>query len=257
VAKVPLGIAPAAPQESETKPGETKPAEPKPAETKQAETKAPETKLEATPPEPTPEPPQTVTAQPVPVEPPPPAPPEKQLEQALPPVEAPAAPLTMRDFVKAAPAPPSPPPAVARPTPQATPQPSPLQHSPLSTAPTARPPQQQAAASVSSFINPADVAARNRVFDNYRWVVAARISEHRVLAAVAANEGAGSLVMRVSISRDGRLTDATITRSSGSVKLDSAALEAARAASPYAAIPAEIAGNPVSFDLPMGYQRMR
>jgi TonB family protein len=196
--------------------------------------------------EPKPQPPQEEAAAAPPPETPEPAP-EPPLEKVVPPVEAPQAPLTMRDFVKI-----PPPPSVPHPTPQPQPapqrSPQPLQHSPLSTAPTPAP-QASANPSVSTFINPAGEAARTRAKDAYLWQVVRKFSQY--LPNLREKNEGGTVVLRFVIARDGRLVEASIAKSSGVVALDRGMLESLRAASPYPPLPPELPGNQVVFVQPI------
>ncbi len=181
----------------------------------------------------------------------------------MPAIDAPPAPLSMQDFVKVAPPPPpldivrphprvqpTPPPA----TPTVQPQPQQLQPSPLGHAP---PQQQQRAPTDSqasaSFVNPADTLSRTRVQDDYLWQVGRKISQHRAFAAN--NSEQGTVVLRLMIARDGRLMDAGIARSSGFTNLDAAVLGAARQATPYPPLPAELDGSQITFILPLAYRK--
>ena len=218
--------------------------------------KKPEAKLEpkpTPPPEPKPEPPQEAAAQPAPAEPTPPPPPEKPLEKALPPVEAPAAPLSMRDFVKVLPPPPAPPPSppAQRPPPPQQhaqqPQPSPL--SPRQT------PQEEQQASVSEFRNPAAAYSHARTHDDYLIGIARRMSEYRfVPKSMHGLNTEGVVVLSLVVSRDGRLVNSAIAKSSGNPPMDLAVLETAQKASPYGPVPSELSGNTVTFMLSVPYK---
>jgi protein TonB len=225
------------------------------------EAKTEEARLESKPepqPEPKPEPKQeAAVAQPA--EPTPP-PPEKLLEKVLPPVEQPAAPLSMHDFVKVLPPPPTPPPSppVPRPAPptqHAAPHPPAQtpQHSPLSNPR----PQSQASAStgpsVSTFVNPADHDRQLRAKDAYLWSVIRKFSQY--LPDLREKNEGGTVLLRFVIARDGRLVEASIAKSSGVPALDRGLLESLRAASPYPPLPPEIPGAQVMFVQPIGAAR--
>jgi TonB family protein len=215
--------------------------------------KKPEAKLEPKPepsPEPKREPPKEAAAQPA--EPTPP-PPEKPLEKVLPPVEQPAAPLSMRDFVKVLPPPPAPPPA-----PPAQRPPPPQQHpqqpqpSPLSERP---PPQEQREASVSEFQNPAAAYNHARVQDDYLIGIARKMSQYRfVPKSMTGLNTQGVVVLRLVVARDGRLVSSGVAKSSGNPPMDAAVLETAQKAAPYGPLPPEIAGNSVTFTLSVPYK---
>lgn len=163
------------------------------------------------------------------------------VEQSLPAVEPAAPPLTLQDFVKLAP--PPKPQDIARPAPR-PPPPPPLQPSPLGTrpqAPDARTPREPQ----NALVNPAVAAQRNRVIDDYKWAVIRKFSQH--LPNLREKGEGGTLVMMITIARDGRLLDVTISRSSGVIALDRGMVEAIRAASPYPPLPAEVAGDRFTF----------
>jgi protein TonB len=180
--------------------------------------------------------------------PPPPAPPapaEPPLEKVLPPVEAPRAPLTMRDFVRVLPPPSMPSPSAPQGTPQRS-APQQLQQSPPSPAPQ---PQTPSSASVSTFVNPAEDAAHTRAKEAYLWQVLRKFSQY--LPNLRDKNEGGTVVLRFVIGRDGRLVDASIVQSSGVAALDKGLLESLRAASPYPPLPPEISGDHVVFTQPI------
>jgi protein TonB len=125
-----------------------------------------------------------------------------------------------------------------------------LQHSPLSPAPQ---PQTSSSASVSTFVNPAEDAAHTRAKDAYLWQVIRKFSQY--LPDLRDKNEGGTVVLRFAIARDGRLTEASILRSSGVMALDKGLLESLRAASPYPPLPPEIAGNVVVFTQPIAAKR--
>ena len=172
----------------------------------------------------------------------------------IPPVEAPPAPLSMRDFVRVLPpppAPPRPPPPPQRPAPQLQgPAPSPLQHSPLSATPYQQP---STSGATSTFVNPAQDAASTRVKDAYLWQVIRKFSQY--LPDLRQKNEGGTVVLRFVIARDGRLMDASIVQSSGVIALDRGLLESLKAASPYPPLPPEIPGNQVVFTQPIAARR--
>jgi TonB family protein len=238
-----LGLPPEAPVEPDKK-AEAKP-EPK-AEAKLEPKPEPQPEPKA---EPKPEPKQEAAAQPA--EPTPP-PPEKPLEKILPPVEQPAAPLTMRDFVKAAPPrPPPPSPPIHRPPPPQQ-HPQQLQPSPLSQKP---PPTEQREASVSTFQNPAAAYNHARVHDDYLVSIARRMSQYRfVPQSMKGLNAQGVVVLSLVVARDGRLLNSSIARSSGNRPMDLAVLETAQKAAPYGPLPSEISGNSATFTLSVPYR---
>ena len=197
-----------------------------------------------------PEPPQ-------PQEQPKPAPPPQQQALAPPattgqlPKPPPPAPKPPEQHALAAP--PAPPPPKPQPPAQPTPQlqrPQ-LQPSPLTTAPTRRPPAgtQSENPSPSPFVNPADTYNRARVADNYLWQVVRKLQGYRYTAHVNASQGI--TVVRVVIARDGRLLNVVVTRSSGYPEFDNGVLAGVRSGSPYAPLPPDIKGDSATFDLPL------
>ena len=170
------------------------------------------------------------------------------LERSLPPLEAPPPPLTSKDFPKAPRAQPP-----ARPqvhvAPPAAPHHQQLRPSPLSSLPQRQAPADpQATAPSATFVNPADQYSQARAVDQYLWTVANKISQYRYHSNEANEQG--TVVLRLVISRDGRLLDVSIARSSGMVNLDRGLIEAARAAAPYAPLPNVLHGPQVAFTLP-------
>src|SRR5262249_54420703 len=152
---------------------------------------------------------------------------------ALPPVEAPPPPVSAREIPAVAPPPPPPPPKPAppqpAPRPQAPPPPAPHVQVPqqqLAPSPLHPPPQpqqrvpdhnQQASRSApSTFVNPADAYGQRKSQEDYLWGVVRKISQHRYYPKSSRdNSEEGIVVTLVTIARDGRLLDATISRSSG------------------------------------------
>jgi protein TonB len=187
----------------------------------------------------------------------PPKPEPDKVEKELPPVAPPPAPLSMQDFVKIAP-PPAPhevartmPPPAPRPAPTPTPNQQ-LQHSPLSTAPNQHAPQTATAPS-NSFVNPAEAAARSRVMDEYTWQVIRKFSQY--LPNLRDKNEGGTVTLRFTIARDGRLLDVAIAQSSGVMALDRGMLEAIRAASPYPPLPPEFHGDRATITQPITARR--
>lgn len=209
-------------------------------------------KVEPAPTPPAPAPP--APEPPAPQQKTPTAPPSTAGELPKPPEPAPPAPKQ-----QALAAPP------ARPQPPQPPQP-PQQHpkppmpqlqkpqykpSPLSTAPSRRPPAgtQSDNPSPSPFVNPADTYSKARAADNYLWQVVRRLQGYRYQANVSATQGI--TVVRVVIARDGRLLNVTVSRSSGVPEFDQGVLAGVRSGSPYAPLPPDIRGASATFDLPL------
>jgi TonB family protein len=177
---------------------------------------------------------------------------EPPLEEAIPPVDSPPAPVSRHDFVKVAPAPPAPPrppPRQHQAPPPRTAAPSPLQNSPLSSAPSRQP---STRAATPTFVNPAD-ASQTRVKEAYLWQVIRKFSQY--LPDLRQKNEGGTVVLRFAIARDGRLVDASIVQSSGVIALDRGLLEALKAASPYPPLPQAIPGSQVVFTQPIAAKR--
>jgi protein TonB len=176
------------------------------------------------------------------------APPARTGELPKPPEPAPKPPEqhALATPPPAAPKPPQPP---AQPMPQL--QKPEYKPSPLSTAPSRRPPAgtQSENPSPSPFVNPADTYSRARAADNYLWQVVRKLQGYRYQAHVQASQGL--TVVRVTIARDGRLLNVTVTRSSGYPEFDNGVLAGVRSGSPYAPLPPDIRGDSASFDLPL------
>lgn len=254
----PLGVKPPPPVEREA-PKDAKAPEPQ-QQAAVARPTDPEPEPKAPPeptPEPTPAPKPTTLALPAapPVAPVPPSEPDPEpiLEKALPPVEAPPSPLTMREVIKVLPPPPTPPPP---PPQQAAPQqrapapppqrPQAVQPSPLSAMEHRAP---QSTASASPFVNPAEAGAVGQAKDAYLWAAIRKFSQY--LPDLRDKNEGGTVVLRFVIARDGRLLEASIAKSSGVMALDRGMMEALRAASPYPPLPPEIPGDQVVFTQPI------
>lgn len=193
----------------------------------------------------------------------PPPPPPRPLEAALPPLEAPPPPVTERDIPKPAPpavkpAPPAPPPQQAlRAPPPKQPQQAP-RASPLSPGEQHRAPADSQAAAPSSspaFRNPADSYGQKRARDDYLWQVMRRIAQFPYVPRDTDRiRGEGSVLTRVTVSRDGRLLDVAMERSSGLASLDAGVLDTIRRAAPYPPLPADIPGDRHTFQLPVSFK---
>lgn len=250
--------------------------EPKQEAPKEEAAKQEAAKEEPKPQPPEPPPQQQALAQPEPpppqqalAKPEPPAPPPPSLEQALPPLEAPPPPVTERDIPKPIPAPPPPKPQqqAARPAPPAPPPPP----APRPQTPPA-PPQQlrpsplgqqqhssqgsQAAAQPSpTFRNPADNYGERRAQEQYLWQVMRRIAQFPyVPKSTGVIREEGTVLTRVTISRQGQLLNVVMEKSSGLPSLDAGVMDTIRRASPYPPLPAEITGNSHTFQLPVSFR---
>jgi protein TonB len=184
----------------------------------------------------------------------PPRPQLESVEKELPQVAPPPAPLSMQDFVRIAP--PPPPQEIARPAPRPTPAPAPqrqqLQPSPLSSH--SHPDAPQAAHNPSNtMVNPAEANARNRALDEYAWAVIRKFSQY--LPNLRDKNEGGTVVLKFTIARDGRLLDVVVTQSSGVIALDRGMLEAIKTAAPYPPLPAEFPGDRATFTQPITAKR--
>lgn len=244
-----LGLAPVGPSSDPRTPAGTSQTSPKPDTSADQATQPEPPKAEP----PKPDPQQALAT--------PPPPPPPSLEQALPPVEAPPPPLTSSDVPRPPPAPP-PPPQRAQPAPRPPPPPQhqqqqqqqALQSSPLSRPQPRAPNEQQAARQAPTFVNPADVYGQRRFEDEYLWAVQRKISQHQEFIGNV-TVASGALSLRLTIARDGRLLNVSISRSSGSAALDNASLHVARQAAPYPPLPPEIGGAQHIFILPLNFRR--
>lgn len=258
------GLQPAAPLGEKTEgPGKPSDKRPNVKPTEKIEEPAPE-KSEAPqqalapPPPPAPEPPAPT--------PPAPTPPAPTLEKELPPLEAPAAPLTSRDFPKAAPAPPKPepkpepkPPVQAQPQPQPQRPPAPAPRSALAPSPLSHlPPRGAPPPSVgrdnepsSTFVNPADVRARNNISDFYLQQINYKISQQHTTASE--DWVRLSVVIRFTVGRDGRLLDASVARSSGVPEADNHMIQVFHRAAPFPPLPPEMRGDSITYTVPVGF----
>jgi len=233
---VPLGLPPASPTTAET----TKQAGPSTEQHRQAPDPQPQPSTPAEPQKPSSDPQQATAVEKVP--PPPP------LERSLPPIDAPPPP-TSKDIPKApAPPPPPSPKAHATPTP-VPPKQEPLRPSPLSRPAPSKPNEAPAAAPSVTFVNPADQYDQSRLVEQYLSVVANKIAQYQYRSNQA-NEQGNAALLRLVISRDGRLVDVSIARSSGVVNLDRGLIEAARSAAPFAPLPSGLPGQQIAFTVP-------
>lgn len=184
----------------------------------------------------------------------PPRPQLESVEKELPQVAPPPAPLSMQDFVRIAP--PPPPQEIARPAPRPTPAPpqqrQQLQPSPLSSH--SHPDAPQAAHNPSNtMVNPAEANARSRALDEYAWAVIRKFSQY--LPNLRDKNEGGTVVLKFTIARDGRLLDVVVTQSSGVIALDRGMLEAIKTAAPYPPLPAEFPGDRATFTQPITAKR--
>ena len=270
----PKAETPPPPQPAVKPPGALTQPPPPPTPAKPAQNAKPNMPLGVRPPsERTAEPPQQATAQPEPKKPEPapePKPeqsmakPEPPAETKLPPVAEPPAPLSMQDFVRAAP--PPPPMEIVRPQPRVQPTPPPPpppptvqqqpapQFAPSPLSYLAPQHQQRAPAEAhATMVNPAEASSRAHAADQYVWAVIHKFSQY--LPDLREKNEGGTVVLRIVIARDGRLLEAGIARSSGVAALDKGMLDALRAAAPYPPLPAELPGDHIVFTQPITAKR--
>ena len=108
----------------------------------------------------------------------------------------------------------------------------------------------------STFVNPADTYGQRKAQEEYVWGVIRRISQLRYYPkGMRESSEYGTVVALVTIARDGRLIDVSVSRSSGYRNLDSALLEIVRQAAPYAPLPNDVTGDRHTFVVPLNYKR--
>ena len=95
---------------------------------------------------------------------------------------------------------------------------------------------------------------QKRAEEQYLWYVAQKISQHQQFVRNVTTE-TGTVVVRLTIARDGRLVDVGLVRSSGLPSLDTASINVIRGAGPYPLLPEDIAGPQHTFVLPLTYRR--
>ena len=100
-------------------------------------------------------------------------------------------------------------------------------------------PRKEPAAKGQLLIAPAAEAYLRRITDS--------ISKYNFSSQ--AEDIRGTVTVRFTIARDGKLIDVSIARSSGKPALDSRTLEAFRAMAPYPPLPPEITGESVAFTM--------
>ncbi len=247
-----LGLTPFAQNpDPKAAPGVENPAPPKPETPAEEATKPDPSQIE-----------QQQQALATPPAPPPPPPPSRTLESELPPLDAPPPAVTSQE-VPSPPAPPppapkAPPPTQPRVQPAPPPPPRPPQQPALQSSPLADPPppsrDQQASRQAPNMVNPADAYGQKRREDQYVWQLAQKLSQHQQFIRNATAE-AGTVVLRITIARDGRLMAVGLSRSSGSATLDNFTLNMVRQAAPYSPLPDDITGSQHTFILPLNFRR--
>ncbi|CCQ89402.1 hypothetical protein NITGR_1040020 [Nitrospina gracilis 3/211] len=95
---------------------------------------------------------------------------------------------------------------------------------------------------------------RRRILGLFARGIQQRIAGHQVYPDVARQRGVeGRTVVAFKLARNGNLVHVTVAQSSGFDVLDEAAMKAIRDGSPYAAIPAKLGNDSLSFQLPVSF----
>jgi len=112
-----------------------------------------------------------------------------------------------------------------------------------------------AASSSTASGGPGHTTDKNGIRTSYVRQCRALIEHHKEYP-VMARKGMieGTVVVRGKLARDGVLRQCIVTRSSGSGLLDSAALRAVRSVGRFPALPVEILGDELVFELPVSFQ---
>ena len=100
-------------------------------------------------------------------------------------------------------------------------------------------------------------AVQRKAQEDYLWQVIRKLSQYRYSSTSRDDPERGLVVTRVTVSRDGRLLEVSLAKSSGSVNLDRGIMDAIRRASPFAPLPPDIARDPYVFILPVNYVHER
>jgi periplasmic protein TonB len=91
--------------------------------------------------------------------------------------------------------------------------------------------------------------------DAYYRSLRAAVEQHRRYPRIARRaKTQGTVVVRMTVSRAGRLLAASVSRSSGEELLDVAALSAVRLAAPLPVAPAALESDPVTVDMPFVFR---
>lgn len=92
---------------------------------------------------------------------------------------------------------------------------------------------------------------------DYLLQVVRKLSQERFTPTTWEQRERGLVVVRLTISHDGRLVDVALARPSGSPALDRGVMETVRKASPFAPLPAELAASSHTFIVPINYAQER
>jgi protein TonB len=112
--------------------------------------------------------------------------------------------------------------------------------------------------SAAAMAAPAPPAAAPRVDMSYERVVLARLERHKEYPRAARLKGIqGRALLRLRVTRDGRIAEARIAEGSGSEALDAATLEMARRADPLPPLPPEFPGAVADFIVPVAFSLSR
>jgi protein TonB len=182
--------------------------------------------------------------------------PEPNRERVLPPIEAPPS-ISGRELALTAP-----PAMPTSPNVQEQKQ-APLPQQPIRQATPRRAAQQQAAESADGYargapspvVRAATQPSNHPAQQDYLWQIIRKLSQHRFQASPPQASEHGLVVARLTIARDGRLIDVSLATSSGFATLDRAVLDTVRRASPFAALPSELAAERHTFVVPISYSQ--
>ena len=105
----------------------------------------------------------------------------------------------------------------------------------------------------SPLTNPASQYGPRKVQDEYLWQVMRKVSQYHYTPKSSVVSEEGVVVMRITVSRDGRLLDVSLAKSSGFPTLDNGVMDTIRQASPFPPLPPEISGAQHTFILPVNY----
>jgi protein TonB len=128
-----------------------------------------------------------------------------------------------------------------------------------------RAPQQQAADDSESrawhSASPANKAANDfsdrRAQQDYLWQIVRKLSAGRFYQSTGQQSEQGVVVARITLSRDGRLIDCGVARSSGFANLDRSVVETIRRSSPFPPFPADATVDSATFVVPITYSQDR
>jgi protein TonB len=142
-----------------------------------------------------------------------------------------------------------------RPPPPAPPPQQQLRPSPLAPQAPGGANSQAAAQPSPAFRNPADDYGQRRAQEQYLWQVMRRIAQFPYVPKNTSTiREEGTVLTRVTISRQGQLLGVVMEKSSGLPSLDAGVMDTIRRASPYPPLPADITGDRHTFQLPVSFR---